>query len=187
MMTKRICNVLLFVFILFSCIAYSNPVTRIFFPNTAINFPTSLKLGDEQWQLGNHEENGDLMLAEYLTNNEKIDNWSRLFTLQMFKFDLKKGVTTDMFANAEVSPLKDQGYKVIFNTLKSSPQDAIIEFRIEEPVSEQQDELQRIIIDKNNKLTVIHYVEKKSDMGDAQRKKWTDILKNFDLSRLQKK
>lgn len=160
--------------------------TRIYFPNTQIQIPKTLTLGGEEWTLKNKEENGDLLLAEYTTNGETINNWSKLFTLQFFKFELKKGVTPDMFADAEISPLKEQGYKVNYKKIKMGPQEGIIEFQVLEPESDQQDEIQKIIMSPENKLTVIHYVVKKQDMGDTERKKWIDALSNFDITTLSK-
>lgn len=162
------------------------PGTRIYFPNTQVQIPKILNLGGEEWTLKNKEENGDLLLAEYTTKGETINNWTRLFTLQFFKFELKKGVTPDMFADAEISPLKEQGYKVNYKKIKMGPQEGIIEFQVQEPATEQQDELQKIIMSSDNKLTVVHYVVKKQDMGDTERKKWVDVLGNFDISTLLK-
>lgn len=160
------------------------PKTKIYYPNTQVSMPKTIMLGNTEWKLANQQENNDLLLAEYVTNGESIDHWTQLFTIQYFKFELRKDVTPEMFANAEMAPLKDQNYKLDYKKINLGPKEGMIEFRIEEPANEQQDEIQRINITPDTKLTVIHYVIKKADMGVDERKKWIKILNEFDMSKL---
>lgn len=143
-------------------------------------FPPTLTLGGQEWKLDNNQENKDLQLAEYVTHGENVNHWTELFTIQRFKFSLPKTITPLMFAEKEISQMKEKGYQPIFTVISSSPHEAMIEFRIETPKTEQQDELQRIIdLSNDNNFLVIHYVIKISDMGVAARNKWIQILKNL--------
>lgn len=151
------------------------------------DFPDALKLGGEQWTLGNHQEDDNLELAEYVSGAEDVNNWTQLITFQLFKFNFPPDITPTMFAEKEVGPLKEQNYKVKFNILESSPSEAMMEFQVEEPLSQQQDEIQRIIKTEDNKLIVLHYVIKKMDMGKEAREKWINILKTLDLPFIPKK
>lgn len=145
------------------------------------DFPITLQLGGEQWALGNHQEDDNLELAEYVSGSEDVNNWTQLVTFQIFKFTIRPEITPAMFAEKEVEPLKEQNYKFKLNILEFNASEAMMEFRVEEPLSQQQDEIQRIIKTKDNKLIVLHYVIKKMDMGQEARQKWISILKNLDL------
>lgn len=146
------------------------------------NFPATLTLGDQKWELANNQEDDNLVLGEYITGGEKIDAWTQLVTFQKFKFAINKEVTPAMFAQSEIDELNKQKYKMASNIIESNPQEALMEFRISSPEAEQQDEIQRIIKTPDDKLIVLHYVIKKADMGDEERNKWIDILKKIDIS-----
>lgn len=149
-------------------------------------FPATLNLGGIEWKLGNEQQDKDVHLAEYVSNNENVNNWTQLVTFQKFKFIFPKEVTPSKFAEGEFSQLQKQGYKLKTSIIESSPDQAIMEFRIEEPTAEQQDELQRIIKTTNGQVLVFHYVIKKSDMGAAERSKWITALKGIDMPFLMK-
>src|SRR5438132_1462018 len=101
---------------------------------TKAQFPQKLTLGTQQWELGNNEEDDNLQLAEYVTGGEKVADWTQLVTFQKFKFAINKQVTPAMFAQSEIDELKKQKYKVDAKIINSNPQEAIMEFRIQEPV-----------------------------------------------------
>lgn len=145
---------------------------------TSMTFPKSITLDGKEWKLGFQQENEDVIIAEYVTDNETVDNWTQLFTFQKFKLEVPKQITPSLFAEREVQQIEKAGYKVISNVTDATPQEAMLEFRVLSPKAKQQDELQRIIITPNTNLIVLHYVIKKSDMGTAERTKWMSILKS---------
>lgn len=175
---KKLISSLLPLFFAFAVYAQTDTTTTA---NTKNEFPTTLNAGGQVWNLANQQQDKDVILAEYVTNNEKVDNWTQLVTFQKFKFAFPKELTPAKFAEGEFSQLQKQGYKLKSAILESSPNEAIMEFRIEEPASEQQDEIQRIIKTPSDEVLVFHYVLKKSDMGDAERTKWTTALKGINF------
>lgn len=150
-----------------------------------IAFPPTLKFNDQEWKLGYNHEDSDVALAEYVTRGENVNNWTELLTIQKFNFTIKKEVTPSAFADIEISQFKSQGYTVVTAITDANAQEAIFEFRVQAPKAEQQDEIQRIIKTADDKLIVLHYVVKKADMGDAERKKWIANLKSIDVSYLK--
>lgn len=151
--------------------------------STTKSFPPELSLGGQSWKLGYNAENDNLAMAEYVTNGENVNNWNQLVTFQKFKHDFDKGITPTDIINKEIAQLNTmKNYKAIFNTTKLNDNEAIFEFRITQPSTEQQDELQRVILTPNRKLIILHYVIKKLDMGQPARDQWITALKNINVS-----
>lgn len=165
----------IFLTLLISCTAYAKDAAQ-----TDI-FPNTLKLGDQTWTRDNLQQDDAVALAEYVTKNEKSTNWSQLVTFQMFKFQLRPDATPQLFADNEYKQLIKIVPKAQFNIISTTTNEGMVEFRVVAPKDKQQDELQRIVITPKHKLIVIHYVVSKADMGQADRKKWMDILKGIDL------
>ncbi len=168
-----------FLAILIAFPIYADPIS------SPVNLPTTLNFADEIWQLGYSHEDNDIKMGEYVTNNENVNNWTRLVTVQKFKFLFPKEVTPVVFANDEIAQLKNKQYAVAYNIIESNPQEATIEFRIIKPESEQQDELQRLIRTPDDELVIFHYVTKKVYMGKTERIKWINLLKSMSLSILE--
>lgn len=147
-----------------------------------VNLPPTLALDDEIWELGYSHEDNDIKTGNYVTNNENMNNWTQLVTIQKFKYYFPKEVAPVVFANNEIMQLKNKHYSLIYTVIESNPQEAMIEFRILKPESEQQDELQRLIRTVDNELVVFHYAIRKQDMGVTERNNWITLLKNMNLS-----
>lgn len=62
-----------------------------------------------------------------------------------------------------------------FNIIEKKPSYMICEFQVKSPGNLIQDEIFKVSQGKDG-LYILHYAIKKSDMGDAERKKWTDLL-----------
>lgn len=142
----------------------------------------AITIGDKQWKLGFKDENKNSLIQEYVTNNETVDHWTYLFSFHRFKIALPKEITPQALAENQVMALKNKGYQHVFTNLASSPDEALVEFRITSPLQDQQDELERIIKTPSGEFIILHYAIRKSDMGDAERNKWADFLKNIDLN-----
>lgn len=147
-------------FLIFSCVIVAQQSST-----------KKITLANRQWTLGYQDENQDTKIQEYVTNNETVNNWTELFTFQLFKSSFPKEISPSAFADREMEGLKTKGYKYQFSKLSSSAKEAVIEFRVSFPEEEQQDEIQRIIRNEKNQMIVIHYVIRKEDMGDGERKK----------------
>lgn len=147
-----------------------------------VNLPPTLTVADEIWQLGYSHEDNEIKTGEYTTNNENINDWARMVSVQKYKFIFPKEVAPLQFANNEIMQLKNKNYSVIYNVMESNFQEAIIEFRILSPKYAQQDELQRLIRTPDNEFVIFHYATKKNDMGEVERNKWINLLKSMNLS-----
>jgi len=150
----------------------------------ADNSDSNLTVGSKSWQVGFHDENDKSKIIELITNGETIDKWTELLTFQSFKFTFRKEVTPTFFADTEVANLRAKGLKYEYVVLKTTPEEAIIEFKVNTPVAQQQDEIQRIVKTADNHFVILHYAIKKSDMGVEQRTLWTDALQGIDVNNL---
>lgn len=148
-------------------------------------FPKTLTLSNQEWVLENYQEDKNLQIGEYIPKNTSLKDWKQLLTFQKFKFAINKELTPILFAEKERDELKSQKIRVNHTIISANEQEAIVEFRILEPTTEQQDEIQRIILSLDRKLTILHYVVKKADMGDSERKSWITALSNFDIKQLR--
>jgi hypothetical protein len=156
--------------------------TPVTVPATPLS-PT-VQLAGELWKLGYHEENATDDIAEYVVENQTVDNWLQMFTFQKFKVAYPADKPLVNFADQQIAELKKRKYDLVYTVHSSSPDDAIIEFQIKSPVDQQQDEIQRLI--KGDKeFYILHYVAKKMDMGDAERNKWIAVLKNLNVKIFQ--
>ncbi len=110
-----------------------------------------------------------------MLKNETVNNWSELITTQ--GLPNRAQVTPQNFYKSMTQALQQQGYQPKFTLHKNVPNEVIMEFQISNPSHEAQDEIQRII-QKPHGLYIIHYVIRKADRGEAQRKKWLGLLKS---------
>lgn len=145
----------------------------------------SLELSGKQWKLDFKDQNPQTTIREYITNNETVNHWSELFTIQQFKLTFPKQVTPETFADKEMVSLTRKGYPCTYIKHENTPQEIIIEFKANQPNGEQQDEIQRIVRMSNDQFVTIHYTIRKSDMGDAERAKWIEAIKKVDIASIQ--
>lgn len=110
---------------------------------------------------------------------ESIENWNELITSQFFP-GLEQKVTPKEFADSFVERLKSAGYKPIVHFFKATPTQVIFEYRIEQPKNQAQDEIVMLTYD-NKGLYMLHYVVKKADMGQDNRKKWVNNLEKSSI------
>lgn len=147
-----------------------------------IKLPQTLKLAGETWKLGFHEENAKFDTAEYVMDDQTVQNWQQMFTFQKFKTEFPGDVLLVTFADQQIAELKKRGYDIKYTVHSSSADEAIIEFQVNNPVDQQQDEIQRLI-KFGKQFYIFHYVSKKMDMGEAERNKWIAALKGLQVSK----
>lgn len=143
------------------------------------NYPATLNFNGTEWKIDFADKNSSMLIVEYVTDGENVKNWKRLFTYQELLHKLPEGITPKQFAENIEGQIKEMKLEGKFTYLESSDTEAIFEFQIMNPKDQQQDEIQRIILGKDRDFYVIHYVERKPDMGDAKRKEWIENLKGF--------
>lgn len=148
------------------------------FESDTTKYPTELMLNNQLWRLDFTGKNKTMLIAEYVKKSENVHNWTELFTYQKITQALPKTVTAKVFAENIEKQLSEMKITFIFNTIKSTDDEAIIEFRISKPKNMAQDEIQRIVR-KNGTLYIVHYVTKQSDMGDQARNEWLEVVREF--------
>lgn len=122
-------------------------------------------------------EKADPMMSsvEYIVQGDDINHWHELITSQ-FSDKIPKEITVQQFAELAMNNMKKAGFNPLVTVHESSPEQLVFEFRILEPKSQEQDELQ-IIKKINNNFYILHYVIKKADMGSDNRTLWLNNLK----------
>lgn len=171
------------------CVTYYTYKHELYCSTTANNNPQpvdpqvkeyeklAIAFDDRPWQIGwGKKETDATTTIEYIPAGEDIEHWNELITSQFFP-GLQEKVTPRQFADLFAQQLKNSGYNPIVTLLKDTPDQVIAEFRIEQPKNQAQDELQMITSDKNG-IYLLHYAVKKSDMGQKNREKWVQNLKN---------
>lgn len=144
-------------------------------------FPSTLTFDNQQWKIDNADKNETMLIVEYTTDNQSVHDWTRLLTYQELLHKLPSDVSTEVFARNIEAQIKQLKLDAKFTIIESSESGTIFEFQIMSPKEHIQDEIQRITLDKDGHFYVIHYVEKKSDMGDKTRKEWIQHLKDFQV------
>jgi hypothetical protein len=132
------------------------------------------------WRAGWGEKNDTIQTVEYVTGDDTVENWKELITSQYLPGMQEKATPMD-WANNAIAQLQNMGFNPIVKFIKKDPDQVIFEWRLEEPESQQQDEIQMITKDDTG-LYVLHYVIKKPDMGDEARNKWIKNLENSEIA-----
>ncbi|WP_419418870.1 hypothetical protein ACNVED_09965 [Legionella sp. D16C41] len=117
----------------------------------------------------------NITTIEYIPSDENINNWHELITTQYIPKSIKEitpkeylDITLNSFKREELNP------KIIIH--EQTPQEIIFEFQLSSPANLVQDELQKITQTPKG-LYILHYVIKKSDMGENNRQMWLNNLK----------
>lgn len=139
-----------------------------------------IKFDERPWQIawGKIEQDGTSSI-EYIPKGENINNWHELITSQFFP-DLQQKITPKRFAELFQQQYIDAGYKPVVTFLEDSPNQVIVEFRINQPKNQIYDEMQMLTQDDKG-LYILHYVVKKADMGTKEREKWFKNLKDSSI------
>lgn len=139
-----------------------------------INIP----FDDRPWQIAWAKKTAQILTIEYVSSGDNIDHWNELITTQ-FLPGLQKKVTPEDYAAAIIKQLKETDFNPTVKILEKNPNLVIFEFSISSPGNEQ-DEIQLITADDNG-MYVLHYVIKKTDMGDKSRQAWLLRFKSMTI------
>ncbi len=115
---------------------------------------------------------------EYIPMGDDIENWKELVTTQFIPGLINS--TPDQFRNRFIEDLKKSNVTFTTHIIENQPDSLIFEFKVNKPFNLIQDEIQKVIKGKNG-MYLLHYAIKKSDMGEADRKKWIDNIKKSSI------
>lgn len=148
-------------------------------PNLKNNEKQKIIFDDRPWQAAWGEKSPVITTIEYIPYGDNINNWNELITSEFIP-NVPENITPKSFADLSMAGIKKAGFSPIIKFIKDTPDQVILEFRIEKPSNQKQDELQIITKGKDG-LYALHYVIKKSDMGQANRSKWINLLQHSSL------
>lgn len=134
----------------------------------------NIPFDERPWQMAWGKSTSEFTSIEYVPKGDDINNWNELVTSQFFP-GLQNNISIKDFMNTTINHLNESGYQAITKVISETPNQVVFEFRIEAPQNQRQDELQMLTWDDKG-IYLLHYVIKKSDMGQANRNKWVKIL-----------
>lgn len=139
------------------------------------NYETQVIVFDERpWQAAWGKKADNIVTVEYVPMGDDINNWNELVTSQFFP-GIQDKTTPKDFADTVINGMKEAGYKPDVTFHKIKPDEVIFEFKITEPSSQIQDELQSIRKGPDG-IYVLHYVIKQKDMGAGKRREWLENI-----------
>jgi hypothetical protein len=131
------------------------------------------------WQAVWGEKTDEMTTIEYVPAGDKIENWKELVTTQYVPG--MQLLSPKDYMQGVVDNLQKTGFNPEIKLLVETPDYVLFEFRVLSPSNFQQDELQKIT-KKEDGFYLLHYVIKKPDMGEQERKKWINNLKNSSVN-----
>ncbi len=129
---------------------------------------------ERPWQAAWGKNTDVIVTVEYVVLGQDVNAWHELVTSQ-FLPRIQHRVTPKQFADLTLNNIREAKFKPVVTVYKDTPDQYLYEFRIESPSNQVQDELQLITRGKEG-IYSLHYVIKKADMGDENRKKWVGLL-----------
>ncbi|MGX8786383.1 hypothetical protein ACV3VT_12885 [Legionella pneumophila] len=152
------------------------PLTDSSFDSQVINYEKQIvRFDDRPWKIAWGKKTDKVVTVEYIPVGDDINNWKELITTQFMPG--LTNMTPAQFGNEFLYNLNKSGVKYIVNVIEEKPELLIFEFKVQEPVNLQQDEILKITKGKDG-IYVLHYAIKKSDMTKENRDKWIKNLKN---------
>lgn len=128
------------------------------------------------WQAIWGQKSDTITTIEYIPAGGNIDDWQELVTTQFIP-NLQEKISLSQYANSIMDNLRKTGLNPVISVIDNNPNEILFEFRINAPTNMQQNELQKVMLGKDG-FYVLHYVIKQPDMGDANRQKWLQNLRN---------
>ncbi|HAT8179651.1 TPA: hypothetical protein JA361_09345 [Legionella pneumophila] len=152
------------------------PLTDSSVDSQVINYEKQMvRFDDRPWKIAWGKKTDKVVTVEYIPVGDNINNWKELITTQFMPG--LTNMTPAQFGNQFLYNLNQSGVKYIVNVIEEQPDQLIFEFKVQEPVNLQQDEILKITKGKDG-IYVLHYAIKKSDMTKENRDKWVKNLKN---------
>lgn len=171
-----------------ACVEYYNYKGEMYCSTTALQHQVvtqeikdyeklKIQFDERAWQAAWGKKEPDIITVEYVPMGDDINHWHELITSQ-FLPTLKATVHASQFAHFLQKKFIDTGFKPIITFLEESPEQTLMEVRLEAPDNMKQDELILVFRAPNKDgMFVLHYVIKQSDMGSEKRAKWIANLK----------
>jgi hypothetical protein len=152
--------------------------------------PSTIELDGRKWILGSDLHEPGKTVREYILQNENIQNWTELFSIQDFT-DIDMSPVE--FFNLFVQGLKQAvpKNKVESRIINQSDNSLLGEWWIQDKSLTDQHEWVRLI-KNNNDMMIVRYTTKKLDQVEKMRKEWEKRLENvqpnqFSLPKLKEK
>lgn len=145
-------------------------------PNIKALEKQNIAFDDRPWQAAWGQETPSITSVEYVPRGDNIDQWHELITSEYIP-DPQNRVSPKQFSEASLQGIKEAGFSPIIKIIKDTPDQIVLEFRIESPSNQAQDELQ-IISKGKDALYAVHYTIKVADMEQKNRDKWLRNLLN---------
>lgn len=174
------------------CVEYYNYKGELYCSTTALNpqpidphlkdhEKLNIVFDDRPWQAAWGQNGPEVTMIEYVPKGGNVEHWDELVTSQ-FLPNLQQKATPKEFAQLFIKKLNEAGYKPIVTYHLDNKDRVIFEYQISQPENQRQDELQMITQD-NQGLYVLHYVIKKTDMGEDKRNTWIQNFKNTSIKK----
>lgn len=135
-----------------------------------------IEFDERIWQAAWSKEAEYITTIQYVPKGDNINDWSELMTTQ-FVPNAQDKISPEQFALLSIDEIKKLGYTPIITLLSSTPDETIIEWRLDSPSSQIQDEIKKVTKGKDG-LYIIAYTIKKADMGEKNRQLWIKHLKS---------
>jgi len=143
-------------------------------PQENLAFPLDMK----DWQVGHSVGNRSERTTEFVLKGEKIDNWTKLVTMQTFKKSAVSAESVETTVNKKAKQLSAQCPETVWNVIERGPNtnSILYEFRAQNcPPNADQHEIARILDGKYNRFRIA-YAAKVKALPPAERDKWIQLL-----------
>ena len=151
-------------------------------PDTDFSSPDNEKgllLEGRTWKLGHRQERQGNFIYEFVQENETVENWTELITIQGFA----NAIPAKHFARRLEQSLRREvkgelTWNILEEKVEGTKSGMIYEFIVlNDPREDDQHEVGVIYSDPEG-LYVFHYVTKKAPMSEPEKLKWINILRN---------
>ena len=128
------------------------------------------------WQVGHSAENRSERSMEFVLKGEKIDNWTRLVTMQTFKKSAVSGESLETTVNKMAKQMSAQCPETVWNVIERGPNTILYEFRVQNcPPNADQHVIARVLDGKYNRFHIA-YAAKVKTLPPEERDKWIKLL-----------
>ena len=169
------------------CVEYYNYMGSVYCSTTAQNpqpvdpqlknyEKQNIVFDDRVWQPAWGQQSEEITAIEYVPSGDNVEQWHELVTSQFIP-GLEDSITAIQYADSVIQQLKKSGLQSKISILEKTPDHVLLEFHILAPENLKQDELQ-LITRGSDGFYILHYAIKKEDMGEKNRAKWIENLKN---------
>ena len=137
---------------------------------------------DRLWKLGWSQNQGDAVYEEYVVNEESVENWSELVTIQFFP-GLQKQTSPDIFESSQKANLLSVCPETKWESVSQSDNDRIWKWSIKGCQGQpDQSEIARLKMTDEG-FHVWHYAIKESPMSHEKETLWLAKLKSIEISK----